>query len=267
MGTVSTYAGSNSITQVKSRSTSFKQLCFVVVVTHSHTVEDMSTSRLCSRFPAGWTVRFHHDVVQVRPGLSHFRENQSQPFLRPRACLCATAWLSPYLVCCSVPFAIAYVSRGGSFVKLCLAKCIVDRKVRFVRALDHSPTTTSARTGETSLMQFIHIRTARSCDELLPSPFVPGRRSRMARRRAHRGSQFRAPLPACALPSFFCCVDAVCTGTNAGLRIPPRRRKYYMQAGPINISLTPHRRGVGHCESLSLLVLPLSCRHAHADIP
>lgn len=39
-------------------------------------------------------------------------------------------------------------------------------------------------------------------------------------------SQFRAPLPACALPLFFCCVDAECAGTDAGLRIPPRCRKY-----------------------------------------
>lgn len=96
----------------------------------------MFPSRLCSRFPAGWTVRFHHDVVQVWPGLSHIRGDQSQPFLRPRACLCATVLSSPYLVCRSGPlstgqrappphFAIAYVSRGGPFVKLCPAKYIV----------------------------------------------------------------------------------------------------------------------------------------------
>lgn len=113
---------------------------------------------------------------------------------------------SPRLLFCT--FCDCTRLQRRSFCQALPGEVYSHREVRFVCALDHSPTTTIAKEGEMSLMQFIHIRTARSCDELLPSPFVPGRRSRMARRK-RSCSQFRAPLPACALPFSLlrgCCV-------------------------------------------------------------
>lgn len=100
------------------------------------------------------TIRLYHDVVQDWLGLSYVRRNQ-EPASSFTTCTCATAVLIFLDVACcllsnqtnkqAVNMQVLCSTMLGKGVqrKLCPAKYIIHRMVRFVRALDHIPLETN----------------------------------------------------------------------------------------------------------------------------
>lgn len=219
----------------------------------SHTLVKKSRLQVfCSRLAAGRTVRFHHDVVQVWPGLSHIRGDQRQPFLTPRVRVLPSPGSSLALPCCSVSHQRARerdflyspthsCAEETYFVKLCPAKYIMYRMVRFVRALDHLPPKPATTNASGRRAWWIH----HSDGEILRRTATLSVRPRASEPNGTTEpscSQFRAPPP---LPAPCRCA-AACVLDHVDSRSPPRCRNIERELALLVLVCLLKRRG--NCE-------------------